>query len=124
MVTMVSSRAYVRLTRMDINDGKPVIKLHNTHCYSISEGALEALGYDRMVPPETEQTEIIKLFWNFGENRNTNAYADPRYGLAAACAGWTAPVCRDFLIHCLTTNDVPLKYVAEKSLQKKYVKLR
>jgi hypothetical protein len=124
MVTMVSATAYVRLTRKDIYDASSVLKLINNNCYSITEGALEALGYDKMVPPDNQQVNIIKLCWDFGINRNTKAFTDPRYGLAAACAGWEVPSAKQFLEHCLESDDVPLNYVANNSLKGKYVKLR
>lgn len=124
MITMVAATAYIRLTRKNDNDADPVIELINNSCYSITEGALEALGYDKMVPVEDHQAEIIKLCWDFGQDRNKQAFTDPRYGLAAACAGWTIPKVELFLQHCLEEDDVPLNYVAKNSIKKKYVKLR
>lgn len=124
MVSMVASTAYVRLKRNDLHDGVPVLSLIKEDCYSITEGALEALGYDKMIPDEQTQDEIISKCWDFGKDRNKNAYTDPRYGLAAACAGWSSSQVDPFLEHCLQSGDVPLEYVAQNSLKRKYVKLR
>jgi hypothetical protein len=124
LITMVSGTAYIRIMRTDLEDALPVINLLKTGGYSVAEGALEALGYDKMIPPENQQAIILNLCWDFGETRDKKAYTDPRYGLAAACAGWHAPKAKEFLNHCLTSSDTPLKYIAENSLKGKYVKLR
>lgn len=58
--------------------------------------------------------------------KKERGFTDPRYGIAAACAGWKKELTEDFLKHCLDTadRDTPLKYVAKNSLKGKYVKLR
>jgi len=99
------------------------IKILNEENYSKSEGTLEVLGYDKIIPSIEEQDIIITKCWDFGLNRQ-KGLTDPRYGLAAACAGWKSEKTKSFLLHCLNSNDVPLTYVAEKSLKGKYVKLR
>ncbi|MCD1116202.1 hypothetical protein [Chryseobacterium turcicum] len=115
--------AYCRLERENNNDVTVILDLIMQNIYSMSEGALEVLGYDKMTPSITEQEQIIDLCKDFGKNRE-KGLTDPRYGLAAACAGWNAKNVKPFLEECMHSNDEPLKYVAENSLKGKYVKLR
>ena len=91
--------------------------------YSLGYGMLDALGYDKMQPSNEDIRIIIDAVWDFGKNIG-KGFCDPRYGLVAACAGWEPSLVRDFLLHCIATGDVPVKYVAENSLKGKYVRLR
>lgn len=119
-----STKAYIRLNRTSDNDVKDVINfLKNNSNYNIYNGVLNSLGYDRIIPSIKEQEIIIELCWDAGKDRPKGC-TDPRYGLAAACAGWKSDKVVPFLKHCLESNDVPLRYVAENSLKGKYVKLR
>jgi hypothetical protein len=120
LITSRSGLSYVRLKRVDLSDVSPVLEYLEGAKYSLGFGMLYALGYDKMVPTTYEQAKIIKYFWNFGMDRN--GYSDPRYGLAAACAGWDKEIVRDFLNHCIKTGDKYLINVAESALKGKYVK--
>ncbi|MCJ8288356.1 MAG: hypothetical protein HRT58_21895 [Crocinitomicaceae bacterium] len=123
LLLRVSATALVRLKRNGLGDGDSVIDLLKTGRYSVIEGGLEALGYDQMIPSLEQQKEILEICKMFGADRQ-RGYMDPRYGLAAACAKWNVELVEAFLNNCVVSGDVPLKYVAEKSLQRKYVKLR
>ena len=118
-----STKAYIRLNRKSIEDVKDVIEALESKNYSRMEGALEVLGYDKIIPSLDNQEKIIKLCWSFGKDRE-KGFTDPRYGLAAACAGWVSENVKPFLENCILSNDTPLIYVAKNSLKKKYVKLR
>ena len=72
-----------------------------------------------MVPETIDQKKIIDIFFDFGSKTNLKYCTDPRYGLAAACAGWETSIVENFLKHCLEVDDAPLKYIAKKSLDKK-----
>lgn len=123
MVSMVSATTLVRLRRTSLNDAAEVIRLITTYNYSVKEGALEALGYDRMIPSRIDQEMIIEYCKFFGKGR-PKGYTDPRYGLAAACAGWDKSLVTDFLNLCIADGDAPLRYVAKKSLVGEYARLR
>ena len=125
MITYAAAECYVRLQRETINDATPVIELLKFGRFSIVDGCLNPLGYDRMIPTDTQIKELIELSWNLHKNKE-RGHTDPRYGIAAACAGWNPELTNGFLNHCLETanNDTPLKYVAENSLKGKYVRLR
>ncbi len=123
MVTMKAATALVRISREDKSDVSKVLQLLTNTGYAKKEGTLEALGYDQMVPGVEQQAEIIKLCWDFGKDRG-RGFSDPRYGLAAACAGWESEKVKPFLENCLEVDDVPLNYVVKNSLKGKYVKLR
>lgn len=123
MVKMKAAKALVQVSRANLADCKTVWEILNAGGQSIMEGAMEALGYDRMVFDAETCRSLIVRCWDLGSERS-RGYSDPRYGLAAACAGWDKELTRDFLQHCLKADDVPLCYVAEKSLQGKYVRLR
>ncbi|MFM9988586.1 hypothetical protein [Flavobacterium sp.] len=118
-----SCAAYVRLDRVDNSDVTSIIDFIRTNDFSKKEGVLEVLGYDKMIPSIENQEKIISLCWNFGIDR-LRGLTDPRYGLAAACAGWECDKTETFLLHCLESKDEPLIYVSKNSLKKKYVKLR
>ena len=77
-----------------------------------------------MVPSKEEQSHLIEKYFNFGDDTNYKFCTDPRYGLAAACAGWDKDVVKSFLEKCMSIPDAPLQYVAKNSLNRKYVKLR
>lgn len=122
-VTSRAALCYVRLKRISLNDASAVIQFMKTSSYSIHLGALEALGYDSMIPNDDEIKEIIRLSWDCQIGLDP-VLSDPRYGLAAACVNWKPELTHDFLKHCLESDDMPLKYIAEKSLNGKKVKLR
>lgn len=123
MVTISVGTALIRTKKAEQNDVSELLKRLKTMKYSLGYGMLDALGYDKMLPNNDDINMIIKSTWDFGINRE-KGFVDPRYGLAAACAGWDKEIVKDFLTHCITTGDVPLKYVSENSLKSKYVKLR
>jgi len=127
MITYAAAQSYVRLTRKSINDASPVIELLQFGGLSTVSGCLNPLGYDRMLPNENQIKELIKLTWDLHKHKDwERGYGDPRYGIAAACAGWNRELTKDFLEHCLATanGDTPVEYVSENSLKGKYVKLR
>jgi hypothetical protein len=123
LLKMVAATALIRIKRLNINEVDIVIDLINKEEYSLTEGALESLGYDQIVPSIEQQKIILKKCASFGIDR-PKGYTDPRYGLAAACANWDVKLVKDFLNNCLLSNDVPLVYVAKNALERKYVKLR
>uniref|UniRef100_UPI00404B466A hypothetical protein n=1 Tax=Flavobacterium sp. TaxID=239 RepID=UPI00404B466A len=119
-----STKAYIRLNRLSACDVSDVIIfLENDNNYNMLNGVLSSLGYDKIIPSIEDQEKIINLCWDAGKDRPKGC-TDPRYGLAAACAGWKSDKVIPFLKHCLESNDVPLIYVSENSLKGKYVKLR
>ena len=123
LIAIIAGEAYVRLKRKSINDIKPAIEILTYGHHSIMQGAYNALGYNKMLPSDSEIIELIK----FSEKAECNVipqFDDPRYGLAAAAAGWKKELVEAFLLNCLQSNDEPLKYVAANSLKGKYVKLR
>jgi hypothetical protein len=125
MVVAAAAEAYVRIERADLTDASPVMAVLEHNGYSQVEGALDALGYDRMIPEDSIVQAIVMQCWDFGFDRDKRGLGDPRYGLVAACAGWlNIPNVKEFLLHCKNTGDEPVKYVAEKSLEGIYVKLR
>ena len=127
MITYAAAQTYVRLKRKSLTDASPVLELLQFGGLSIVDGCLNPLGYDRMQPDENQIKELIKLAWDLHKHKDCESgYGDPRYGIAAACAGWDRQLTKDFLEHCLATADgnTPLEYVSENSLKGKYVKLR
>lgn len=114
IVKFAASKAWVRLSRSDLKDAKPILKVINMGCCSATEGALEALGFDRMIPDENSCNQIIVKCWDFGFGRH-KGYTDPSYGLAAACAGWKKEIVNAFIKHCLESKDNPLIFVAKFS---------
>lgn len=128
MITYAAAQSYVRLKRQSLIDASPALELLQFGGLSTVDGCLNPLGYDKMQPDEKQIKELIKLSWDLHKHKDRlgqeSGYCDPRYGLAAACAGWDSQLTRAFLEHCLATGDTPLKYVSENSLKGKYVKLR
>lgn len=124
-ITNAAATAYVRLKRAHLHDAAPVLELLQFGGYSLNDGALNALGYDRMIPDETSMQILLQQSWDL-HTKKQPGLMDLRYGIAAACAGWPAHLTHEFLTHCLETanGDTPLIYVAEKALKGKYVKLR
>lgn len=118
------ARAFFRLNRTSLSDCSTIFLLQDIPNLNVQEALLEVLGYDRMVPPVEVQQQLILLFFHFGDFLDLRYTTDPRYGLAAACAQWEESIVHRFLLHCLRVEDAPLRYVAENSLKRKYVKLR
>lgn len=119
-----TAKAIFRLKRKSIADCETLLEFADKNIYIINEALLDVLGYDKMKPELDVQRKIIDLFFNFGDKIDRKYLTDPRYGLAAACAGWDQSICESFLKYCLSINDAPLNYVAKNSLKQKYVKLR
>ena len=128
MITRAAAHSYVRLKRHSINDASPALELLQFGGLSTVDGCLNPLGYDKMLPDVIQIKELIRLGWDLHKHKDRlgreRGYSDPRYGLAAACAGWDNQLTKGFLEHCIKTGDTPVKYVAENSLKGKYVKLR
>jgi hypothetical protein len=123
LILKYTVHTYFRLKRTSLNDVNPLFDF-DTEISNINESLLEVLGYDKMVPTIEDQEKIIKKYFHFGDGIDYRYFSDPRYGLAAACAGWDLDIVEKFLKKCLTIPDAPLKYVAENSLKRKYVRLR
>lgn len=127
MITYAAAQTYVRLKRKSLNDASPVLELLQFGGLSTVDGCLNPLAYDKMLPDENQIKELIKLSWDLHKHKDCEpGYGDPRYGIAAACAGWDRQLTKGFLEYCLATTDrdAPLKYVSENSLKGIYVKLR
>jgi len=127
MITYAAAQTYVRLKRNSLHDATPVLELLKFGGLSVVSGCLNPLGYDKMLPNENQINELIKLAWDLHKHKDYDSgYSDPRYGIAAACAGWDKNLTKDFLEHCIATanGNTPLEYVSENSLKGKYVKLR
>lgn len=127
MITYAAAHTYVRLKRKSLHDASPVLELLQFGGLSTVDGCLNPLGYDRMLPDENQIKELIKLSWDLHNHKDYEVgYGDPRYGIAAACAGWDIQLTKAFLEHCIATANkyTPLIYVSENSLNGKYVKLR
>jgi hypothetical protein len=127
MITYAAAQTYVRLKRKSLSDASPVLELLRFGGLSIVSGCLNPLGYDKMHPDENQIKQLIKLSWDLHKHKDCEpGYGDPRYGIAAACAGWDRQLTKEFLEHCIATADkyTPLIYVSENSLKGKYVKLR
>lgn len=129
-ITSAAAETYVRLKRQSLNDASPSLELLKFGGLSVVDGCLNPIGYDKMMPGENQIKELIKLSWDLHKHKDRvgkeAGFCDPRYGLAAGCAGWDSQLTKDFLEHCLATadGDTPLKYVSENSLKGKNVKLR
>ena len=88
MITYAAAESYVRLKRKSLNDALPVIELLEFGGLSTVSGCLNPLGYDKMLPDENQIKELIKLTWDLHKHKDwERGYGDPRYGIAAACAG-------------------------------------
>lgn len=130
MITYAAAQTYVRLKRTSLHDAQPIIELLKFGGLSIVDGALNPLGYDKMSPPTKQINELIDLSWDLHKHKDRigyeSNYSDPRYGLAAACAGWDKKLTKSFLMHCIETanKDSSLILVSEKSLKGKYAALR
>lgn len=126
-ITGAAAQTYVRIKRGSHQDARPVLELLKFGGLSVVSGALTVLGYDRMVPSRAEVKELIDVCWNLHRLPDfSEQFCDPRYGIAAACAGWELSLSADFLEHCIATagRDTGLIYVAENSLTGRYVRLR
>lgn len=122
-ITRAAATTYVRLKRQNSHDATPVIELLRMGNYAVTMGALDALGYDRMIPSDDHIAKIIELTTS-KQLTYPVGLGDPRYGLAAAAAGWNKSLVNAFLTDCTQANDARVRYVAEQALQNKYVKLR
>ena len=120
-VTSNAACSYLRLARHSLSDISHIVRYSDNMGYSLGKGFLFALGLDRMMPSIEEQEMLISKFYNFGLDRDRTC-SDPRYGIAAACAGWTNSKVDDFLHHCIKTGDKYLIHVAESALKGEYVK--
>lgn len=121
------TRAFFRIKRESLTDCSPLFEawpVFDEVQITVHSAFLDVLGYDRMRPSIQEQEKIIHKYFSFGDDTDYRYFTDPRYGLAAACAGWEAGVVKPFLEYCIEKDDAPLIYVAKNSLMAKYVKLR
>lgn len=125
MVCFEAAKTFVRLTRKTHSDVGPINTLISSGGYSAKEGALDVLGRDQMTPSIEDLRLLIQSCKGFGLDRNASALSDPRYGLAAVCAGYSQDESvRQFLNYCMDTGDEPVKHVASNALQGNAVRLR
>ncbi len=122
LVTSGAAMSYLRLKRKSLSDVSPIFDYLEGINYSLLVGFFYAMGYDKMVPSAEEQKKLIAISHNLGFDFDDEGYSDLRYGLAAACAGWEAPIVNDFLVLCSVEGSEAVKYVALSSLKGQYVK--
>ena len=103
-ITIVSAAAYVRLKRESLSDISPVLELLALNGFSVSTGALTALGIDQMMPDENGIKQLISICFDLGKGVHPGL-GDPRSGLIAACANWNKSLTNDFLLHCVNTGN-------------------
>jgi hypothetical protein len=122
MITINAALSYVRLKRKSLQDGNPVVELLTFGNFSIIEGTVMALAYDQMKPDNETIEKIIKLSWDW---RNEKGYGDNRKYVAIACWNWDKKLTENFLNHCIETADEydnNLREVSQNSLKGKYSK--
>jgi hypothetical protein len=122
LVTSGAAMSYLRLKRKNLSDVSPIFEYLDGINYSLVTGFFYALGYDKMVPSIEEQKMLIAKSYDLGFDCDDEGYSDLRYGLAAACAGWDAPIVKIFLEECCMDGSEAVKYVALSSLKGQYVK--
>lgn len=138
MITMNASAAFVRLKRKSVFDAQPVLELLNFGSLSVICGALEVLAVDKMLPPNNEIEEILRISWDINKHKDRTGHeyglTDPRMYLAIACAGWDKTLCATFLNHCIDTaydinrfdravENTSLINICKKSLRGEYTRL-
>jgi hypothetical protein len=122
MITINAALSYVRLKRQSLQDVNPVVELLKFGNSSVIEGAVTALAYDQMKPDNESIEKIIKLSWDW---RNEKGYGDNRKYVAIACWNWDKKLTGNFLNHCIETADQydnNLKEISKNSLKGKYSK--
>ncbi|MDR1317958.1 MAG: hypothetical protein LBK13_13915 [Spirochaetales bacterium] len=122
MITIYAALSYIRLKRQSVQDGNPVVELLNSGNFSVIEGAVMALAYDQMKPDNESVEKIIKLSWDW---HNEKGYGDSRKYVAIACWNWDKKLTESFLNHCIETSDQydsNLRDVCQNSLKGKYSK--
>jgi len=120
MITREVAKAYCKIVRSDEFDVDPEIYLLSFGRFSVVNGALLALGHDKVVPSQESQNKILRILnqLNFKRERG---YSDVRVGLALACAGWNKTTeIKSFLEDCLGSDYLPLQKIAKNSLKNKY----
>ena len=138
MITINAATAFVQLSRKNIYDAQPVLELLSFGSTSVICGALKALAVDKMLPPQNEIEEILKIGWDINKHKDRIehefGFIDPRIYLAVACAGWDLEITNIFLDHCIETafninrfnkpvENVQLIEACRKSLKGKYSSL-
>lgn len=121
LLSYVCATAYCRIVRTSLSDAAPVLQLLSIDKFSVSMGALLALGCDRMVPSDEDIHAILTYAGTF---RHRKGFGDPRYGAAVAAAGWRGTEVEAFLRDCLESGDSGVVSAAQSSLKKKYIRCR
>ncbi len=120
MITSRASGCYLRLSRINLIDIKPVEKLLSYGKFAVINGVLKTIGIDKMMFTDKEIESLI-LFVNKIPIKQQKGYSDIRIGLANACAGWEkSEKIIVFLKECINDNDSTLIKVAKNSLNGKY----
>ncbi len=107
LLTTEAAQAYVRVSRKDLKDVKPVFELIEFGNYAVTSGALGAIARDRMMPSNKE----IKRLFEFAKDLNLKegyygwerGVSDPRINLVIAASQWDLDLCKDFILHCKNT---------------------
>jgi HEAT repeat protein len=121
LLSRTCATAYCRLTRSSLSDAAPVLRLLSIRRFSVSMGALLALGCDRMIPSDEDIQAVLTYAAAYQYQKG---FGDPRYGAAIAAAGWRGPTVEQFLTDCLQSGDSGVVEAAQSSLKRKYVKCR
>lgn len=117
MITICASRAYCRIKRKNLEDASPILKMLSFGNFSVVDGALKALGEDKMILSENDQNEIINCIQKF-EPKLEKGFSDIRMGLVAACENWKkTPKINCFLKECIESQYQPLIKIAKNSLK-------
>ncbi len=109
--------AVVRLTHQGKEDAAPVLEIMAGGDEMMINGAFQAMGMLRLVPPAEQIDAILRFLEEHGESPGSGL----RFWPAAAAAGWRHhPKVEPFLKSCLESSHQDVQMAAGLSLKGKY----
>lgn len=119
-ITSAAALSYVRIARKDTNDIAPILQLTAKGAHSVFCGAIEALPFDKVIPPPEEQRRLIELFDNTPvETYYVRGCGDARMHLMSAMARWDKVITEEYITRFLNSENVNHRLCAEAALKGK-----
>jgi hypothetical protein len=116
MVYMAIGDAIVRLSKINDSDAKPVIELFASGNTMLIDGGLRAMAMVRMVPSDSQISEIIKFVSTYSVDDGM------RFWVIAASPGWSGAEVDDYLAECGKSARSEFRKAVDLAINKKYKK--
>lgn len=119
-ITYAAGLAFVRISRQDKNDIKPILRLMEKGDHCVMNGAMASLAYDKVIPAKEDQKILIDLMDRIPVGRlYEQGCGDAREYLLSAMSKWDKSIVKEYILTYLDHENQNLRVCAEEALKGK-----